>query len=44
MGFGEIVGDLDSEGKWKLVAKKDHLSFPKKDQDVVHDIWVYEVV
>jgi ubiquinone/menaquinone biosynthesis C-methylase UbiE len=43
MGFGEIVGKLGSEGKWDLVDKKGHLSFPKKDQEVVHDIWVYRV-
>jgi predicted TPR repeat methyltransferase len=44
MGFEEIVEELDSAGKWELVAKKDHLSFPKKDQEVFHDIWVYQVV
>jgi predicted TPR repeat methyltransferase len=44
MGFGEIVGELDSDGKWKLVERKGHQSFTEKEQDVIHDIWVYEVV
>ena len=46
MGFGEIVEEMDSVGKWQLVANRDHQSFPKKDdkdEDVVHNIWIYRV-
>jgi len=44
MGFESIIGQLDAEGKWQLMEKKGHQSFAQKEQDVVHDIWVYEVL
>ncbi len=44
MGFEGITGELESRQKWKLVEKKGHQSFAQKEQDVVHDIWVYEVL
>ncbi len=44
MGFEGITAELESRQKWKLVEKKGHQSFAQKEQDVVHDIWVYEVL
>jgi predicted TPR repeat methyltransferase len=44
MGFEGITEELESRQKWKLVEKKGHQSFAQKEQDVVHDIWVYEVL
>ena len=44
MGFEEIIKGLDGEGKWKLLEKKGHQSFAQKEQEVVHDIWVYQVL
>ena len=44
MGFEGINSQLESENKWKLVEKKGHQSFARKEQDVIHDIWVYEVI
>ena len=47
MGFEGIVKGLDADGKWQLLEKKGHQSFPNKDQEdqeVVHDIWVYQVL
>ena len=44
MGFEAITGELGSRDKWQMVEKKGHQSFPKKEQEVVHDIWVYEVL
>ena len=44
MGFDSIVKDLEAENRWKLVARDGHQSFTEKEQDVVHDIWVYEVL
>ena len=38
MGFEEINSGLEWEGKWRLVEKKGHQSFTRKEQDVVHDI------
>jgi predicted TPR repeat methyltransferase len=44
MGFETIVRELESKGRWKLVEKKGHQSFTEKDQDVVHDVWVYQIL
>jgi predicted TPR repeat methyltransferase len=44
MGFEGITEELESRQKWKLVEKKGHQSFAQKEQDVVHDIWIYEVL
>jgi predicted TPR repeat methyltransferase len=44
MGFEGITDELKSRQKWKLVEKKGHQSFAQKEQDVIHDIWVYEVL
>ena len=44
MGFEEITKGLDGDGKWKLLEKKGHQSFAQKEQEVVHDIWVYQVL
>ena len=44
MGFEGITEELVSRQKWKLMEKKGHQSFAQKEQDVVHDIWVYEVL
>jgi len=44
MGFEDIIKDLDAEGKWQLLEKKGHQSFAEKEQEVVHDIWVYKVL
>ena len=44
MGFAEIVRGLESDNKWQLVEKKGHQSFTEKEQEVIHDIWVYQVV
>jgi predicted TPR repeat methyltransferase len=44
MGFEDITRGLDADGKWKLLEKKGHQSFAQKEQDVVHDIWVYQVL
>lgn len=44
MGFPEICGELRSEGKWKLSDSQKHQSFTRKEEDVVHDIYVYEVL
>jgi hypothetical protein len=44
MGFEEINSGLESEGKWRLLEKKGHQSFTRKEQDVIHDTWIYEVM
>ena len=44
MGFEGITGELESRDKWQLVEKKGHQSFAQKEQDVIHDIWVYQVL
>lgn len=44
MGFEDITRALDADGKWKLLEKKGHQSFAQKEQEVVHDIWVYQVL
>jgi predicted TPR repeat methyltransferase len=44
MGFEDITKGLDADGKWKLLEKKGHQSFAQKEQEVVHDIWVYQVL
>jgi predicted TPR repeat methyltransferase len=44
MGFEGIVKELESDRKWKLVDKKGHQSFARKEEEVIHDIWVYEVL
>ena len=44
MGFEGITEELVSRQKWKLMEKKGHQSFAQKEQDVVHDIWVYVVL
>lgn len=44
MGFEDITQELESHGKWKLVDRKGHQSFTEKEQDVIHDIWVYELL
>jgi predicted TPR repeat methyltransferase len=43
MGFEGITEELGSRDKWQLVERKGHQSFVEKEQDVVHDIWVYQV-
>ena len=43
MGFEGITYELESERKWQLIEKKGHQSFALKEQDVIHDIWVYRV-
>lgn len=44
MGFEEITSRLDSDGEWQMVEKKGHQSFARKEQEVIHDIWVYKVL
>jgi ubiquinone/menaquinone biosynthesis C-methylase UbiE len=44
MGFESIHKDMDSAGKWQLVEKKGHQSFTRKEQEVIHDIWVHKVL
>ena len=44
MGIGAVNSGLESDGKWKLVEKQGHQSFKLKAPDVIHDIWVYEVL
>lgn len=44
MGFESINNQLESEKKWQLLEKKAYQSFARKDQDVVHDIWVYRIL
>ena len=44
MGFDDITSELESDGKWQLVDRKGHQSFTEKEQEVVHDIWVYQVL
>ncbi|MCJ7499205.1 class I SAM-dependent methyltransferase [bacterium] len=44
MGFEDITRGLDADGKWELLEKKGHQSFAEKEQEVVHDIWVYQVL
>ncbi len=44
MGFEGIYSELESGHKWQLVEKKGHQSFARKEQDVIHDIWVYRVL
>ena len=44
MGFEDITRELESGGKWQLVEKKGHQSFTLKEQEVIHDIWVYRVL
>ena len=44
MGFEDIHKELKSEHKWRLVDKKGHQSFVRKEQDVIHDIWVHQVL
>ena len=44
MGFEGIYNELESGHKWQLVEKKGHQSFARKEQDVIHDIWVYRVL
>lgn len=43
MGFEGITKQLDTDGKWQLVEKKGHQSFARKEQEIIHDIWVYQV-
>jgi predicted TPR repeat methyltransferase len=44
MGFEDIHRELESNSKWQLVEKKEHQSFTRKEKEVVHDIWVFQVV
>ena len=44
MGFDDIHKELKSDHKWCLVDKKGHQSFVRKEQDVIHDIWVHQVL
>lgn len=44
MGFEDITRELESGGKWQLVEKTGHQSFTRKEQEVIHDIWVYRVL
>jgi len=44
MGFEDIHKELESDRKWQLVEKKGYQSFTRKEQEVVHDIWVHQVL
>ncbi len=44
MGFEGIHSELESGNKWQLVEKKGHQSFARKEEDVIHEIWVYRVL
>jgi SAM-dependent methyltransferase len=45
LGFKEMQGKLESAGTWKVVeVSEPYQSFSRKEQDVFHRIWVYEVL
>jgi predicted TPR repeat methyltransferase len=44
MGIGAVNSGLELAGKWKLLEKQGHQSFKLKEPDVIHHIWVYEVL
>lgn len=44
-GFKEVQTALESDGKWKLVEMGDPMqALPKGEPDVLHQVWVYEVI
>jgi len=45
LGFKEKQEELESVGRWKLVEVSDcHRAFSRKESDVLHQVWVYQVL
>jgi predicted TPR repeat methyltransferase len=44
LGLDAVNSGLESNNKWKLMEKKSYQSFSRKEQDVIHDIRVYQVL
>ena len=45
LGFKEKQEELESAGRWKLVEISDcHQAFSKKESDVRHQVWIYQVL
>ena len=44
LGFKEKQEELEAAGSWKLVEISDcHRAFSKKESDILHQVWVYQV-